>query len=45
MIESIGHFIYRLDLPAEWNFYPVISIAYLKPAPSKDDFYGRSRSE
>jgi len=45
VIEFIGRLIYRLDLPAEWNLHPVISIAHLKPAPFEDDPYGRSRPE
>ena len=36
VLERIGKLAYRSDIPAHWKIYPVISVAYLEPAPNPE---------
>lgn len=46
VIEKVGCFAYKLDVPSNWRIYPVFSVAQLKPAPSPtEDPFGHPRPQ
>jgi hypothetical protein len=45
VLERIGRLAYKLDIPSNWQFHPVFSVAHLEPAPADDDPFGRPRPE
>ena len=45
VLKRIGRLAYQLDLPSSWEIHPVISVAYLEPAPKEDDPFNRQSHE
>ena len=41
VIERVGSYAYKLNIPTEWTIYPVINIVMLEPVPSRKDPFER----